>query len=465
MNIQVQILAKLLGSDTYWLDNEHLLNAEYQVIARKILVFYNKNNKMPSISFLLKFSSGWGSDDEQQTKIDSILEILEDTTQEDMTEDELSELLVEDYKQRNLIPIVKEISNSIVRKDYDMVTTKISQAHSILETGLQINTDTDSRSLLSMTGSKIEMMETGFFPKDNMEISKIPVGSLVLLMAPPKTGKSLLALQGLMQQFYSGLNVYLASYELPLSQLRARIISNVCGVPLNEVQANNFILNESETKVKAFPYTLEYEVDINRATFLLSKGKEEDILSLPKRKNKIMIRAAMTAEELTQIGEVYKPLPNEVELLSEIKHRAKLGILDSFWIDYISEVTQSDGKESREGFITRFSRELKGVCLEYGIVGTLLSQVTNAAYPLQPKYSLALGQICDLQLFLASTPEALKDGIIYLGVGLARHSQGYVYYECARNYATQGIEYMGSQGELNDLLEELVKVHKKKEIK
>lgn len=465
MNIQTQVIAKLLGSQTYWLDNEHLLAPEYNIIARKILVFYNKNAKMPTISFLLKFSSGWGNDEEQQTKIDSILEILPDVELEDMTEEEMSELLVEDYKQRNLIPIIKEMSQSVIRKEYDVVTTKISQAQSVLETGVAINTDTDSRSLLSMTGSKIEMMETGFFPSDNMEISKIPIGSLVLLMAPPKTGKSLLALQGLMQQFYSGLNVYLASYELPLSQLRARIISNVCGVPLNEVQANNFILSESENKVKAFPYTLEYEVDIGTASKLLAEGKEEAILSLPKRKNKILIRAAMTAEELTEMGEVYKPLPNEVELLSEIKHRAKLGILDSFWIDYISEVTQSDSKESREGFITRFSRELKGVCLEYGIVGTLLSQVTNAAYPLQPKYSLALGQICDLQLFLATTPEALKDGIIYLGVGLARHSQGYVYYECARNYATQEIDYMGSQGELNDLLEELVKVHKKKEIK
>ena len=142
--------------------------------------------------------------------------------------------------------------------------------------------------------------------------------------------------------------------------------------------------------------------------------------------------------------------------------------LDSVIIDYISEVPFKNSYNSREISITEFTRKLKLLALEKGFNNYLLSQVVseNEVYGMfQTKYALSLINVADTALFMVSTKEMKKMGLVAICTRKARHFQTGQCWICHIDYTTGQITYTGESCTLAEIQEELKKDFRQNEKK
>lgn len=444
---------------------------DYAQIVLKVESFKKKNSKTPSIDFLLQYSSKMGEDKEQSGRIEDILYVVSKIKNVEMSVNEISELFLDGYKSDMIRDLIKRSSTAIVDDNIGLVeklSKEISQISS-LQIGSNNFLKDDDKAQFSKEAKKLNKISSGLLQGDGLPIESTVLGSNVIYAAASGLGKTILGLTTALNCFLQGQNVLLISYEISKAQIIIRMRSLLTGVSLDEVSNNSYLTEEAKVLVLCSGYVMTKEISLNKAVEAYNKFGEEYLKELPDRTNSIKILAATDLEDLEQArleGRALDSLPNDEEILEILEMHGEH--LDSVIYDYISEIPYKNSYNSREISITEFTRKLKLLALEKGFNNYLLSQVVseNEVYGMfQTKYALSLINVADTALFMVSTKEMKKMGLVAICTRKARHFQTGQCWICQIDYCTGQIRYTGESCTLAEIQEELKKDFRQNEKK
>src|SRR5574344_1394951 len=368
-NINLLVLKSFFDKGTVWLDEIELLQEDYAILTRKLLGIEIENGKLPSLSLTLKNVDklNFKVEDEiaYKKKLKAILISL-DNVETDLNEDELMELLREDFLARNMQEEIPILTQFVIDKNFEKAKNSIFKLEGYLSDGLAKDMAfEDNEELFLQTDSVLNFKNIGF-PKE-LPFYKLPEGAMLLITSRSKTGKTSLLIGSLTENFINGGNIYLASYEIPRVSVINRMLSYISDVPLQEINEGIYSVSDSSLRVLVARYVLSKNVDFKTASRIMLEKGEEGLRALPTRENKLIIRASMTKDELEKYKAKNKRppnLPSDMEILKDVRDYNKVGKLDFIYIDYISLIPFVDSKNSREQNIANFSKALKLSLLE-----------------------------------------------------------------------------------------------------
>lgn len=462
MNIN-QTALKLYLTDSLPIELTKYFTKDYAQIFSKVESFKKKNSKTPSIDFLLQYSSKLGEDKEQSARIEDILYVVSKINIVEMSVDEVGQLFLEEYKSDRIRDLIKRSSTAIVDENIGLVE-KLSREIAEISS-LQIGSNNflkeDDKAQFSKEAKKLNKISSGLLQGDGLPIENTVLGSNVIYAAPSGLGKTILGLTTALNCFLQGQNVLLISYEISKAQIIIRMRSLLTGVSLDEVSNNSYLTEEAKVLVLCSGYVMTKEISLNKAVEAYNKFGEEYLKELPDRTNSIKILAATDLEDLEQAkleGKTLDSLPNDEEILEILETHGEH--LDSVIYDYISEIPYKNSYNSREISITEFTRKLKLLALEKGFNNYILSQVVseNEVYGMfQTKYALSLINVADTALFMVSTKEMKKMGLVAICTRKARHFQTGQCWICQIDYTTGQLVYTGETCTLAEIQDELKK--------
>lgn len=462
MNITNTAL-KLYLTDSLPIELTKYFTKDYAQIFSKVESFKRKNNCTPSIDFLLQYSSKMGQDKEQSDRIEDILYVVSKINSVEMSVDEVGQLFLEEYKSDKLRDLIKRSSQAVVEDNIGLVE-KLSREIAEISS-LQIGSNNflkdDDKAQFSKEAKKLNKISSGLLQGGGLPIENTVLGSNVIYAAASGIGKSIIGLTTALNCFLQGQNVLLISYEISKAQIIIRMRSLLTGVSLDEVSNNSYLTEEAKVLVLCSGYVMTKEISLNKAVEAYNKFGEEYLKELPDRANSIKILAATDLEDLEQArleGRALDSLPNDEEILEILETHGEH--LDSVIYDYISEIPYKNSYNSREISITEFTRKLKLLALEKGFNNYILSQVVseNEAYGMfQTKYALSLINVADTALFMVSTKEMKKMGLVALCARKARHFKTGQCWICEIDYTTGQLVYTGETCTLAEIQDELKK--------
>ena len=193
MNIANTAL-KLYLDDSLPIELIKYFTKDYAQIILKVESFKRKNNKTPSIDFLLQYSSKMGQDKEQSDRIGDILYVVSKVNSVEMSVNEISELFLDEYKSNMIRDLIKRSSTAIVEEDMVLVEKLSKEIAEISGLSLGGNNflEDDIKVDVKNVSTKLEFISTGLFDDyDFPAINKTPRGSLILLLGSTGSGKSL----------------------------------------------------------------------------------------------------------------------------------------------------------------------------------------------------------------------------------------------------------------------------------
>jgi hypothetical protein len=121
-NINLLVLKSFFDKGTVWLDEIELLLEDYAIFTRKLLNIEIENGKIPSLSLTLKNVDklNFKVEDEiaYKKKLKAILISL-DNIVTDLNEDELMELLREDFLARNMQEEIPILTQFVIDKNFE----------------------------------------------------------------------------------------------------------------------------------------------------------------------------------------------------------------------------------------------------------------------------------------------------------------------------------------------------------
>lgn len=462
MNITNTAL-KLYLEDSLPIELTKYFTKDFAQIFSKVESFKKKNSKTPSIDFLLQYSSKMGQDKEQSDRIEDILYVVSKINSVEMSVDEVGQLFLEEYKSDRIRDLIKRSSTAIVDDNIGLVeklSKEISQISS-LSIGSNNFLKDDDKAQFSKEAKKLNKISSGLLQGEGLPVENTVLGSNVIYAAPSGLGKTILGLTTALNCFLQGQNVLLISYEISKAQIIIRMRSLLTGVSLDEVSNNSYLTEEAKVLVLCSGYVMTKEISLNKAVEAYNKFGEEYLKELPDRTNSIKILAATDLEDLEQArleGKALDSLPNDEEILEILETHGEH--LDSVIYDYISEIPYKNSYNSREISITEFTRKLKLLALEKGFNNYILSQVVaeNEVYGMfQTKYALSLINVADTALFMVSTKEMKKMGLVALCARKARHFKTGQCWICEIDYTTGQLVYTGETCTLAEIQDELKK--------
>lgn len=444
---------------------------DYAQIISKVEMFKKKNSKTPSLDFLIQYSSKIGQDKEQSDRIEDILYVISKIKDIEMSVEEISELFLDEFKSNRIRDLIKRSSSAIVEDNMVLVEKLSKEIADISSLSLGGNNflEDDDKAQFSKEAKKLNKISSGLLQGDGLPIENTVLGSNVIYAAPSGLGKTILGLTTALNCFLQGQNVLLISYEISKAQIIIRMRSLLTGVSLDEVSNNSYLTEEAKVLVLCSGYVMTKEISLNKAVEAYNKFGEEYLKELPDRTNSIKILAATDLEDLEQArleGRALDSLPNDEEILEILETHGEH--LDSVIYDYISEIPYKNSYNSREISITEFTRKLKLLALEKGFNNYILSQVVseNEVYGMfQTKYALSLINVADTALFMVSTKEMKKMGLVALCARKARHFQTGQCWICQIDYSTGQLTYTGEFCTIAEIQEELKKDFRQNEKK
>jgi len=459
MNIQQEALYRAL--DGVELKDSYLTES-YQLLYKKIKQYQRKKGSLPSAKFLNKSVSKFSKDSDIISDLDGITEALIDYDKEELTNDEVKELLLDDYKKRKVRDLAKLQAEATIEEKWELVDRYSNEIHKISS----IRDDDrfltrDIKQDIDVISTKTQTISTGIFPKDNLPISKVPTGSLVSITGRSGLGKSQMAIMSFINQGLDGKNCLLISYEMPKNIILARIKSYLAEVPYEEVESGNYSVSESKDRVTASEYTIKKDTDFESCLSLLKKSGEEALKELPDRENIMKILAANDKNSFDlarQKGEPIEDLPNDSDIISYLNEYGES--LDCVYIDLISNVNFSNGFSSREENITSFVKELNHLGLIYGLVTYIVSQVKDEKSPygyFQPKYSQEIYQSASLYIALVSTQELRESNAMAICLDKNRNGVDKKAFLAESGSGVMGMNYMGQTEDMYDIIEMMKK--------
>ena len=444
---------------------------DYAQIVSKVEMFKKKNNQTPSLDFLIQYASKLGEDKEQSNRIEDILYVVSKIKDIGMSVDEISELFLSEYKSNMIRDLIKKSSTAIIEENMILVEKLSKEIADISSLSLGGNNflEDDDKTQFSKEAKKLNKISSGLLQGEGLPIEKTVLGSNIIYGAASGLGKTILGLTTALNCFLQGQNVLLISYEISKAQIIIRMRSLLTGVSLDEVSNNSYLTEDAKVLVLCSGYVMTKDITLNKAVEAYKKFGEDYLKELPDRTNSLKILAAIDLEDLEEAkakGKTLDSLPNDEEILEILEmHGEKL---DSVIIDYISEVPFKNSYNSREISITEFTRKLKLLALEKGFNNYLLSQVVseNEVYGMfQTKYALSLINVADTALFMVSTKEMKKMGLVAICTRKARHFQTGQCWICQIDYTTGQLTYTGESCTLAEIQEELKKDFRQNEKK
>ena len=407
---------------------------DFTQIISKVEMFKKKNNQIPSLDFLIQYSSKLGEDKEQSERIEDLLYVVSKVKDVEMSVDEVGELFLSEYKSDKLRDLIKRSSQAVVEDNIGLVE-KLSREIAEVS-GLSLNNnqwlETDIKDDIKHVPSKLELVNTGIF-KDNLiehPFSSVPVGSLILIIARSGRGKSTLTLQSAINLYLEGKNVLNINVELQKPVILGRIKSNITGIPLKEISSGQFLTEDAETLNKIYDYVMEYKLELEDGLALVKKiGLEkaiEKFEALPRRENILKIISATdkaTQDYAKSKGMKVEKLPNDVEILQMLEDNGEY--FDAVYIDLVSELKFADSSNSREANITSFTQKIKELAMEKSFIVFVVSQVENGnsfGGQLEAKYAKSLTQSSDLAISIIANSEMAKDNLVGLVCPKTRHN-------------------------------------------
>lgn len=434
MNIN-QTALKLYLEGTLPQELTKYFTKDYTQIILKVEQFKKKNNTIPSLDFLIQYSSKMGQDKEQSDRIEDLLYVVSKIKDVEMSVDEISELFLAEYKSDKIRDLIKRSSQAVIEDNIGLVEklSKEISAISSLSLGNNQWLETDIKDDIKHVPSKLELVSTGIF-KDNLvehPFSSVPVGSLILIIARSGRGKSTLTLQSAINLYLEGKNVLNINVELQKPVILGRIKSNITGIPLKEISSGQFLTEDAETLNKIYDYVMEHKLELEEGLALVKKvGLEkaiEKFEALPKRENILKIISATdkaTQDYAKSKGMKVEKLPNDVEILQMLEENGEY--FDAVYIDLVSELKFADSSNSREANITSFTQKIKELAMEKSFIVFIVSQVENGNSfwgQLEAKYAKSLTQSSDLAISIIANSEMTKDNLIGLVCPKTRHDK------------------------------------------
>lgn len=470
-NINLEILNSFFAYKDFWLDDLEFMEGNYQTLARKLLKVFVEKETIPSKALVLKnldkmnFDKNPDEDNKVRKHIKGMLHTLmdmeDDPKQLSFTQEEMVELLKEEYLSSKMYDYVPELSQAVQEKEFNKVKECINKIDNVLEMGsdTSLNEDDDKDSFENEEDDII-FKETGLWKNTNME--KVPEGSLILVSSRSKTGKTSLLIKSLTENFLNGKDCVVYSYEIPKQSLRNRMLSYVSNVPLGEINEKNFSQGNAD-RVKLARYVISRDISVQDAMALVLEKGWEALKELPKRKNRLILRASNTKQDIEELRKQNKRpkfLPTDREILQEVRRYNKVKALDFVYIDYVSLIPFEDTKASREGNISTFTRNLKQTLLETSVCCMLLSQSKSKAEPHVSLYSQSMILDCDMALSITPTRQLSEEGLTAISLTWARHTEGFTSYIAEPHLEVQDFTLTGDTIDFDDILDQIKKENK-----
>ena len=94
---------------------------DYAQIFSKVEMFKKKNGTIPSLDFLIQYSSKLGEDKEQSSRIEDILYVVSKIKDVEMSVEEIGELFLGEYKSNMIRDLIKRSSQAVVEDNIGLV--------------------------------------------------------------------------------------------------------------------------------------------------------------------------------------------------------------------------------------------------------------------------------------------------------------------------------------------------------
>ena len=190
-NINLLVLKSFFDKGSVWLDEIELLQEDYVIFTRKLLSIELENGKLPSLSLTLKNVDklNFKVEDEiaYKKRLKAILISL-GNIETDLNEEELMELLREDFLARNLQEEIPILTQFVIDKNFEKAKNSIFKLENYLSDGLAKDMSfEDNEELFLHTDSVLNFKNIGF-PKE-LPFSKLPEGAMLLITSRSKTVK------------------------------------------------------------------------------------------------------------------------------------------------------------------------------------------------------------------------------------------------------------------------------------
>lgn len=440
-NINIEVIDSILSSDSVWLEDFTFLREDYRLLANKIETYYNNKKQMPSCSFLKKSVHKFSQDKSVVKKLESIMEVVTGKESE-FSKSELRELLAEDYKKRELSKRLIKAGELVNSGDFESLGHILEQSQELSKVGGEVKNwlKTDSRNSLAKIKTSNNMVSSGLNFGLNSGAEFVPKGSMINLIGASGTGKSILALQAMVNNFLDGRNQLMFNYELGLEEIALRIKSYISKVPAEEIIKESYSSSDSAIRVKAVEYVLKYEITLNEAVSIINNKKENTLKDKPLRMNSLKIISAKGdytyTDDYSEADLEDDDLPTDLQVIDYLRDYGK--DVDDVYIDLMTELEFANPSSSEANDYKVFARKAKALAKKHSFRIWLLNQVhdENSANGLVTnKYSRSLLQTSDLCLVVLATLEMVEEEQVCIAIKKCRHGIPNIVIPCQRNFS------------------------------
>jgi len=363
-----------------WLENPLV----FQIIRTYSKAFKRNNNiTRQDLSTLLKASLG----NSEYLKCEAYLSTV-DELETELSANEVIENLKVNYALTQVESSLSEIADAAINKDLDVLASKTKELTKVVSSTSQ----KQAKKLGEDIDNNIFMLPSSF-PTLNKTGNRLC--GVTIVGAPSGVGKSAFAAQECIHNWKNGRSAVYFSLELPAKLLEARLLSNLCEVPLADIL--NDLLPEDIRK----PLSKELKDKLDRGREQLASSDTPDIFIF---------------------DDVFDP--TEIESLIRL-YNEQYGV-ELFVLDYLnltSAKANSDGStwQSKATFV----RDLNQLCLELGIVVILPTQIdiekeTDGTLKMRTRGTTELLNTASLALLIYRPPDV--DGLLEMVVTKARNA-------------------------------------------
>lgn len=417
MTIYQKVLGRAFKKPFFDIEAEYLPK-DYASLYRLSRKLYLENNTVPTIPYILDVVLPRDTTGAIKKKFEAILKNLPDEIEE--SDLELKEMLQQEATIEQLSDLLIETKDALVQKNIKEVGTLAGKMQGVLLLGDVAILEPDNDSF--QQSEKIEYIRTGL-ETGNKDLDLIPTGSAILLTAGTGKGKSIMSVRMMNNKFfYEEESVLYYSYEVQSEVMRARMLSQVTGVPFEEVAHAKYSMEENRLKVEAAKLAYQYKILPEEAFELALKGQLDKIKTCEKRKNILKLRSMPSRVDIMKAerdGKRIKPMPNRLELMEELNlfyHQYGIRIVVC---DLITNVPSLE-KEEKYKTITEAFVDAKNWALKVGglIIAPAQADETDIV---AVKYAKLLKEQSDLNLVALPTSEHLEYGVMYWATNKNRH--------------------------------------------
>jgi replicative DNA helicase len=281
---------------------------------------------------------------------------------------------------------IADIAESAINKDLDSLTESVKQ--------LQASVDGTRSVKSTLFGDEIDnniaSVPNAFGTLNDMGCQ---LSGLVIIGGPSGGGKSMLVVNQVADSLMEGIPCAYFSLEMPLSILNNRLLSNLAEVELSDLMKDTYVGKS--------------HVDMPKAT---------------RDKVNVVLDAFRKGDAYGRLN-MYDTVFSADDIKAEVKRLARSGT-KLIIIDYLGLVNFSGGWVELKAFVI----ELNQICLQYGVVIMLPTQVTiekdsAGQVTMTTKGSVEIFNSASLGMLLYQTPESLAADLQELIIVKSRNGE------------------------------------------